>query len=111
MTFIAPSAIDLCALALGTPALSPAMAANLAEAAVVCLTQKGHLSGVNLSVERSQVAVQWATPDLRAGASHADQQDATEEGAVAIAIQLIRGGTDLDVVRRSRKASDSPTRP
>lgn len=34
-----------------------------------------------------------------------DLEEATEEGAVAIAIELVRHGTALTVVRRSRKGS------
>jgi hypothetical protein len=105
MSFTAPSQIDLGAFADGTDFLTPALCANLAEAAVVCLEQQGHAPQASMAVGPSAVKVLWPPADGRAAGSHADPQEATEEGAVAIAIELIRGGTGLDVVRRSRKGT------
>lgn len=101
--FAAPPAIDLEELARGTACLTPAVCANLAEAAAVCLTTQKHEPGVALRVGGALVRVAWGPLDGRAADSHADPQEATEEGAVAVAIELIRRGTPFDVVRRSRK--------
>lgn len=59
--------------------------------------------GASLAVGDGQVPLLWAIPDPRAAGSHDDLQEATEEGAAAIAITLVRNGSSLDVVRRSRK--------
>lgn len=92
-------------LARGTAHLSRAVCGNLAEAASVCLESRGHTPGVKLTIDKAAVEVVWGALDLRAEASHDDPQDATEEGAVAVAIELVRGGTGLDLVRRSRKGT------
>ena len=105
MSFKCPSHVDLRAFAQGTHHLSPAMCANLAEAAVVCLTQQGHVSDIPMDVDGQEVTVVCGTPDTRAGASHADRQEATEEGAVALAITLVRDGTEFDVIQRSWKGT------
>lgn len=105
MTFTAPTLIDLSVFALGTTCLSPAVCANLAEAAALCLVTNGHATGASLIVDAATVKVEWGQLDSRAHGSHADLQDATEEGAVALAIELVRNGTGLDVVRRSRKGT------
>lgn len=105
MNFTHPARIDLAALGRGTPAMSPAACAHLAEAAAVCFVDRGHASGVHLHFDGSAAPVTWDSLDERASATHADTQEATENGAVAVAIQLIRGGTSLEVVRRSRKGT------
>lgn len=105
MSFRPPSRIDLAELEKGTIALTPAVCANLAEAAACCLEQGGHQNGVAMSIEIANVTVNWRKVDERAAASRADKQEATEEGAVAIAIQLIRGGTNYEVVERSWKGT------
>jgi len=98
-----PTLLDLSYFAQGTPCLSPARAAAMAEAAVVCLMYHGHRSGVQLSCEDPQVQLVWTAPDHRAVQSHDDLQEATEEGATAIAILWVRSRSGLQVVRRSRK--------
>lgn len=105
MSFTCPSQVDLHAFAQGTDHLSPAICANLAEAATYCLEQQGHVSGVRMYVDGKPVIILCSELDPRANASHADRQDATEEGAVALAITLVREGTDFDVVQRSWKGT------
>ena len=98
-------AIDLEALALGTEALSPATCGALVEAAVLLLENAGHQSGVTLQEVAPAVFLNWGPVDPRAVASNADPQAATESGAVAVAIALVRATTPHDVVRRSRKGT------
>lgn len=105
VTFAPPDEIDLRQLAKGTDHLSPAVCGQLVEAAVCCLAHQGHDNGAHMEVNGSAVVVRCGDLDPRANASHADRQDATEDGAVAIAIALIRAGTDLDVVQRSWKGT------
>jgi hypothetical protein len=105
MTFRPPESLDLSALAGGTAHLTPALCADLVEAAVVCLAGKGHVPGVCLQVHERAVSLAWEAPDPRAKRSRGDPQEATERGATALAIALVRGGTDLDVVERSWKGT------
>ncbi len=105
MTFQPPPHVDLGALAQGTPCLTPAVGANLAEAAAHCLENQGHQTGAQLAVDSAKVEVKWHPLDPRSAASRADLQSTTEEGAVAIALALIRNGTAYEVVRRSRKGT------
>ncbi len=88
--------IHLGALARGTARLTPALCANLVEAAVVCLWSKGHASGAALLVDGAPVGLTWDPPDACAFASRADSQEATERGATAVAVALVRAGADLD---------------
>jgi hypothetical protein len=60
-------------------------------------------------VDGKPVIILCSELDPRANASHADRQDATEEGAVALAITLVREGTDFDVVQRSWKGTSAST--
>lgn len=98
-----PKKIDLAVFARGTVALSTRCCADLAEQAAFCLEYKGHTSGVPLRAGEKTVEMTWEPLDPRAGNSHNDLQVATENGAVALAIEMVRGGTNLEVVRRSRK--------
>lgn len=92
-------------LAQGTEALSRATCAALVEAAVVLLENAGHQSGVALHDVAPAAILLWHAADARASASNADPQAATEAGAVAVAIALVRATTPHDVVRRSRKGT------
>lgn len=100
-----PKKIDLAVFAHGTHALSPLCCAGLAEQAAFCLEHKGHASGVSLHAGTCVVETTWEPLDPRAGNSYNDLQAATENAAVALAIEFVRGGTELDVVRRSRKGT------
>ncbi len=96
--------IDLDALAEGTPALSPATAADLVEAAAVCLIESGHQPNVPLEVRPPPAStLAFSQPDERAFASRADPQEATERGATAVALALLKARTGYGVVERARK--------
>lgn len=105
MSYQPPASIDLGALARGTAHLTPALCANLVEAAVICLSSRGHSPGAPLQVDGARVTLAWEPPDPRAFASRADMQEATEHGATAVAIALVRAATDLDVVERAWKGT------
>lgn len=105
MKFSAPAQLDLKKLAEGTDHLTPAMCASLAEAATICLSQhEHHLDGV-LHVEEQKIPIVCATLDPRAESTHRDLPEATEDGAVGVAIALIIAGTGFDVVERSFKGT------
>ena len=91
------------------PALTPAFGTFLAEACQVCLQNAGHRPGQILAVRGSEsrhFSLSWVEGEaeqlLR---SWADQQEATEYGATAIAILLVLQMTDYTVVRRSVKGT------
>ncbi len=96
-------------LHLGLPAITPAFGTFLAEAAQVCLQNWGHKSGQVLWLKAkssTEFSVYWEEMEseqlLR---TWADQQEATEYGATAIAILLVLQMTDFTVVRRSVKGT------
>lgn len=93
--------LNLDTFAEGTRYLSPAKASAMAEAAVVCLQHQGHHPGVHLDGEDVQLL--WSSLDSRAEMSHQDLQEATEDGATAVAILWVQARTGLQVVRRARK--------
>ncbi len=95
--------IDLAAFSAGTRKLSPAVAHAHAEAAAVCLELEGHVSGVRMVGDVDGVPIIWADLDPRAVDSHGDLQRATEEGAVAIAIIIVKNRYGYDTVRQARK--------
>lgn len=97
--------LDLAWLSAGTRHLSQALCGGLVEAAVVLLEECGHKTGVALEGLPHNAVVSWASPDPRAAASNADPQDATEFGATAIAILLVKATTPHEVIRRSRKGT------
>ena len=98
--------VNLVEFALGTPALSPATAADLVEAAAVCLIEEGHQDGVILEVRPPpSVQLRFSEPDQRAFASRADPQETTERGATAIALALLKAKTGYGVIERARKGT------
>ena len=98
----------LSSLANGTPGITPAFGEFMAEAASVCLEERGHGPSVSLGVEGDFVqifALHRYEVDARMRAAHGDEQVATENGAYGIAILAVRDLTGLTVVRRSRKGT------
>ncbi len=72
----------------------------------MCLASQGHQPGTTLGVEgivQRELEVVWsqATPQMER--AYNDLQEATEAGACALAILLIREFLGLTVIRRSRK--------
>lgn len=81
----------------GLPTLTPSKGAELAEAATVCLDHHGHKTRVELTVQEGMTGtakVSYYLVRLRATLqmrkTHGDLQDATEDGACAIAILLVQ---------------------
>ncbi len=79
------------------------------EACKVCLEQQHHRSGVELGVEgvaEQSFQLVWQTPiteEIRR--SWEDAEEATEEGACALAFWVVLEMHDLTVIRRSRKST------
>lgn len=101
-------ALVLASISHGHPGLTPEKAAALVQAAAVCLHENGHRSGVELSVVASPPhthALEFESPTARARRAHADLQEATEDGAVAVAIAVVTRVTKHRVVLRARKGT------
>jgi len=94
----------------GFPALTPAMGATYAEAAGVCFHHGGHDPGVVMDVrgvEECQLPVRWPPVTEQMLRSRNDLQDATRDGAYAVAIGLALELTGLKVVLQAKKGPDS----
>lgn len=88
----------------GMPALTPSRGSSMAEACAVCLEEEHHIDGARLAVEGIYASIfhiqkPEVTPQMLS--AWADPIEATEYGATAIAILLLRELADLQVVRRS----------
>ena len=99
-------AIDLDSLGSGIPALTPAYAGYFKEACMVCLDSQGHRTGVILYVDwggnNEDVTVGWhgtVTGQMRA--AHHETTTATDSGACAIALLLVRELTDYTAVQQA----------
>ena len=100
--------LSLSVLDEGTPGITPAFGASLAEAASVCLEDQKHAPGTPLRVDggfRDTFSLFWnpATDQMRR--CWADPEVATEHGAYAVATLLFASLTELTVTARSRKGT------
>lgn len=91
------------------PGITDAIAQYLHESCEVCLKFHGHLPGVLLSLDGNLAPSQslpliWkqSLPN-NAPQAHADLQDSTEDGAVALALLLVTNYTEYAVVSRAPK--------
>lgn len=92
----------------GYPALGVAKGQALAEAASVCLEHQHHKSGKILKVtgvKTAEFRLDWPAVTRQMRMTHNDLQEATADGACAIAISLARELTGLNVIERSRKGT------
>ena len=100
--------LDLADLREGMPALTTAAGERLAEAASVCLEERGHPLACELIVTGAHVEAfrleRLAVSDLL-HRTYDDPDEATEEGACGVAILLAREITGLSVVRRARRGT------
>jgi len=81
----------------------------MAQAAVVCLDHQAHTSAVHLVVDGNFTAtfsLSWSEEVTEAKRRFwNDLEDATQQGAYAVAILLIRALTGITVIERSRKGT------
>lgn len=86
------------------PGLTPAVAAYFHEAASVCL-QRHHASPteVDISVDEStlRASVAWPAPSARCLASHANEDDATRDGAYACVLAAVELAGGLVAIARA----------
>ena len=100
--------IFLASLAAGMPGLTAAYGTVLAEAASVCLEERGHGSPAALVVDGdldADFALHQLAVDAQMRRSHEDQERATEHGACGVAILAVRQLTGLTVLRQSRRGT------
>ena len=100
--------LDLNELEQGMPALTPACGKAMAEAAGVCLESQNHAWGVELQViggVRESYVLDWPKITDQTQRTWNDMQDATEDGATAIAILLSKNELGYSVIQRSRKGT------
>ena len=98
--------IDLASLEDGSPALTPATGRSLAEAASVCLEAAGHATDLELTVVGRFVRTfQLHRLDVNGQMRSCfdDAEEATEFGASAIAVLVIRALTGFTIIRQSRR--------
>ena len=92
----------------GQPGLTPTAGRHLAEAAAVCLSSQGHQPGTVLMVRgliEQAPEIIWPEVTPQMARTYNDLQEATEDGACAVAILLMRTFTRLTVILRSRKGT------
>jgi hypothetical protein len=100
--------LDLEILASGTPGITSRFGAALAEAASVCLDERGHSSPAFMTVHgtlEAKAELSWQSPDDQARRCWADPEVATEYGAYGLATLLVPEISGLTVVERSKKGT------
>lgn len=101
--------MDLSELQRGQPGLTTEAGAFLAQAGAVCLESQGHLSGRLLVVTGTlgefTERLRWKPATAQTRRTWNDLAEATEYGAVAIAILLLRQRTEHAVLKRARKGT------
>ena len=90
------------------PAISPRVGASLAEAGGVCLESQGHTQGVRLTVRGycdKSYALAWPPITEQSCRSWNDPENATEHGAMGIAILIAKEEIGYEIIRRSWKGT------
>ena len=100
--------LNLSDLSDGLPAIPPAFGQTLAEVGGLCLESQGHGRGVQLRVRGyrdNSYSLEWpqvTEQDLR---GFNDPEEATEWGAVGVAVLLAKREIGYSVIERSRKGT------
>ena len=101
--------LDLNELGKGSiTAISPAVGAALAEVGGVCMESQGHERGVALTVRgyhKNCYAVVWPCITEQSRLTWNDPENATEYGAVGVAVLIAKAITGYEIVRQSRKGT------
>jgi hypothetical protein len=95
-------------MSVGVGQLSSAFSAAAAEAASVCLADRGHSTPTPMQLQGEVPAVatlHWSQPSGQAVRTWADQEVATEQAAYAVAALLVSEMSELEIVERSRKGT------
>jgi hypothetical protein len=100
--------LDLRNLGNGFPGMLPSHGDTLAQAGGVCLQSQGHIQGVLLQVKgylKNTYSMNWPAITQQARKSLNDPNEATEWGAVGVAILLAKSELGYSVLERSRKGT------
>ena len=100
--------LNLNKLSNGLPAIKPEWGSSLAQMAGICLESQGHSQGVPLRVTghmSSTYNLLWPRITDQARLTWADLEEATEYGATAIAVLLIKKEFGYAVIERSAKGT------
>ena len=92
----------------GLPAITPAFGETLAQAGGACLESQGHLHGVQLQVRgdrNGRYSLEWPQVTEQILKCFNDPDEATEFGAVGVAILLAKKEIGYSVVERSRRGT------
>jgi len=92
-------------LSLGMPGMTSELGTTFAQAAAVCFDSQGHASGVQLIIRGYQAGshrAHWAPVSHSMRNSWADPNEATESGAVGVAVLLADKLLSKQVVKRAR---------
>ena len=92
----------------GLPAISPAFGETLAQVGGLCLESQGHGRGVQLRVRghrNNSYSVEWPEVTEQVVRGFNDPEEATEFGAVGVAILLAKREVGYSVIDRSRKGT------
>ena len=103
-----PRALKLGRLGNGYPCISRPSGFRLASAAAICLEERKHEVGVLIGVSghcEITFSLHWPETTGQLRREWADPQEATENGAVAVAILLVDMITDYHVVERAYKTT------
>lgn len=90
----------------GLPGLSSYAGMSKAEACGVCLQEQNHSNGVLYEVTgvfQENFIIEWDKVGHQAFCTWHDREEATEEGAVALAILVILKCSNYTIIKRSRK--------
>jgi hypothetical protein len=101
--------LDIARLADGYPCLTTSGGVYLAQACAVCLEEREHVPGQCRLATRghfeASYRLTWAGIDDQVRRQWNDEPEATEQGAVGVAILLIATLTEFQIVQRSRKGT------
>lgn len=101
--------LDLNDLATGQiPGITPAVGMAIAEAAGICLESQGHTPGVVLQVRSDSngaYSLDWPLITAQALRAWQEPDEATEFGAVAVAVTLANKEIGYQVIRRSHNGT------
>jgi hypothetical protein len=97
--------LDLRALREGAGGLTPEVGASLAQAAAVCLDDRGHAPGATVlqvtGTQAREFALAWDMSSEQARRCWADLAEAVEYAATGVALSLVREMTGQHVVERA----------
>ena len=101
--------LDLERIRSGFPGITAKVGEYLLEGCVVCLNRKNHQSGITLSISgdfHENVPIRWTLPITKQmERTWANQNEATESGAVCIAVLLVEELTDYTVTEKASQGT------